>query len=423
MVNKMANARKVAALALQKIFVDGAYSNLAVNAFLKESDLTLEDKSFATALIYGVLDRKITLDYVISSFSKTPLKKLSPLTLNTLRVALYQIMFMDKVPESAAVNEAVKIIKKSKEARNAGFVNAVLRNALRAESLLPTGDSINDLSIRFSCPAGIIESFINDYGFETALVLLEEALKPAPLTVRVNTIKTNVNAFIEEVGNATDVKPFGAVVINKGIDINKNPLYKKGHFYVQDTASQTAVAVLNPKPNDKVLDMCAAPGGKSFAMALLMENKGEIISCDIYNHKCELIEKSAQRLGLSIIKPTVQDATVYNENFGEFDCILCDVPCSGLGIIRRKPDIKYKDFSEFDGLIPIQTAILNNAKNYLKKGGRLLYSTCTLRKKENDDIVNAFLSQNSNFSLEYSHTFMPHIDGTDGFYCALLIKN
>lgn len=419
----MANARKVAVLALGKIFNEGAYSNIAVNSFLKEADLTYADKAFATALIYGVLDRKITLDYVIKSFVKTPLKKLSPFTLNNLRVALYQIMFMDKIPESAAVNEAVKLVKKSKESRNAGFVNAVLRNVLRAEALLPTGDSVSDLSVIYSCPESIIESFISDYGKETAVIILAEALKPAPLTVRVNTTKTDVKTFITEIGDATEATPVGAVIINKGIDIANSPLYKKGHFYVQDTASQTAVSVLAPKPNDRVLDMCAAPGGKSFAMALLMENKGEIISCDIYDHKCELIKKSANRMGLDIIKPTVQDATVFNADFGEFDCVLCDVPCSGLGIIRRKPDIKYKAFSEFDGLIPIQTAILNNAKKYVKKGGRLIYSTCTLRKAENEDVINKFLAENSGFKLEYSHTFMPHIDGTDGFYCALLIKN
>lgn len=419
----MANARKVAVLALQKIFVDGAYSNIAVNSYLKETDLTPADKALATALIYGVLDRKITLDYVISSFIKTPIKKLSPFTLNVLRTALFQIMFMDKIPESAAVNEAVKLIKKSKESRNSGFVNAVLRNVLRAENLLPAGDTIQALSVIYSCPESIIESFINDYGKENAVSLLKEALKPAPLTVRVNTVKTDIETFINEMPDAVVVKPQGAVVINKGIDINNSLLYKQGHFYVQDTASQTAVAVLSPKPDDRVLDMCAAPGGKSFAMALLMENKGEIISCDIYDHKCELIKKSAERLGLDIIKPIAQDGTVFNAQFGKFDCVLCDVPCSGLGIIRRKPDIKYKDFLEFDGLLPIQKAILNNAKKYVKSGGKLLYSTCTLRKTENEDVINEFLAQNGDFKLEYSHTFMPHIDGTDGFFCALLIKN
>lgn len=418
----MANARKVAVLALQKIFVDGAYSNIAVNSYLKETDLTPADKALATALIYGVLDRKITLDYVISSFVKTPIKKLSPFTLNVLRTALFQIMYMDKIPESAAVNEAVKLIKKSKESRNSGFVNAVLRNVLRAETLLPTGDTVKELSVIYSCPESIIESFINDYGKETTIILLNDALKPAPLTVRVNTVKTDISTFIEEMPDTVAVEPDGAVVINKGIDINNNDLFKKGHFFVQDTASQIAVALLSPKPNDRVLDMCAAPGGKSFSMALLMGNKGEIISCDIYDHKCELIKKSANRLELDIIKPTVQDGTVYNADLGEFDCVLCDVPCSGLGIIRRKPDIKYKDFSEFDGLLPIQRAILNNAKKYVKTGGKLLYSTCTLRKAENEEIVNEFLAQNSDFGLEYIHTFMPHIDGTDGFFCALLIK-
>ncbi len=419
----MANARKVAVLALGKIFTDGAYSNLTVNSYLKETDLTPADKALATALIYGVLDRKITLDFVISSFVKTPIKKLSPFTLNVLRTALFQIMFMDKIPESAAVNEAVKLIKKSKESRNSGFVNAVLRNVLRTESLLPTGDTVKDLSVIYSCPESIIESFIKDYGKETAVILLNEALKPAPLTVRVNTVKSNIEAFLTEMPDAVAVKPYGAVVINKGIDINNNILYKEGHFHIQDTASQTAVSVLAPKPNDRVLDMCAAPGGKSFSMALLMENKGELISCDIYDHKCELIKKSANRLGLDIIKPTVQDGTVYNADLGEFDCVLCDVPCSGLGIIRRKPDIKYKAFAKFDDLLPIQKAILNNAKKYVKTGGKLLYSTCTLRKAENEDIINEFLAQNSDFKLEYSHTFMPHIDGTDGFYSALLIKN
>lgn len=422
LVNKMANARKVAVLALQKIFVDGAYSNIAVNSFLKDSDLSKEDKAFATALIYGVLDRKITLDYVIRSFIKTPIKKLSPFTLNTLRVAVYQIMFMDKIPDSAAVNEAVNLIKRSKESRNSGFVNAVLRNVLRSEKLLPNGDSVEDLSVIYSCPKEIIESFINDYGKENAIILLSEGLKPAPMTVRVNTLKTNLSEFIKNIGDATEAKPNGAVIINKGIDVASNPLYRDGLFFVQDTASQTAVSVLKPKAGDRVLDMCAAPGGKSFAMALLMENKGEVISCDIYDHKCELIKNSAKRLGLDIIKPTVQDATVYDKNLGEFDCVLCDVPCSGLGIIRRKPDIKYKDFIDFDGLLPIQKSILNNAKNYLKSGGKLLYSTCTLRKAENEDIVNEFLAQNDDFKLEYSHTFMPHTDNTDGFFCALLIK-
>ena len=420
----MANPRKVAVLALNKINNDGAYSNITVNAFFKQGDLTPQDKALATALIYGVSDRKITLDYVLKKFIKTPLKKLSPFVLDNLRVALFQIMYMDKIPQSAAVNEAVRLVKNSKESKHSGFVNGVLRNILREENLLPQDNSVNSLSIKFSCPVAIIESFIKDYGLDNTLSLLNESLKPAPLTVRVNTLKIDIDTFISELGTDCEkAEPQSAVIIKKGIDVQNSPLYKKGYFHVQDTASQTAVTVLSPKPNDRVLDMCAAPGGKSFTMAEIMENKGEIVSCDIYPHKCELIKKSAERLSLSIISPRVFDATVFNDNLGLFDCVLCDVPCSGLGIIRRKPDIKYKDFSEFQNLPSVQLKILSNAKNYLKPNGRLLYSTCTLRKAENEAVIDKFLSQNKDFKLEYSHTFMPHIDGTDGFFCALLIKN
>ena len=420
----MASGRKLAVKALLKINTDSAYSNLTLNSVFKESDASTSDKALATALVYGVLDRKITLDYVLGNFLKTPLKKVAPFTKEVLRTALYQIMFMDKIPDSAAVDEAVKLVKTSKESRNSGFVNAVLRNVLRAENLLPNGDSLEDLSVIYSCPTDIIRSFTEDYGIENTKKLLSESLKPAEITVRVNTIKTNVEEFENLIGvetQKTDID--GGLILKSGIDISQNELYKDGLFYVQDLASQKAVKVLDPKPDTRLLDMCAAPGGKSFTMALLMQNKGEIVSCDLYEKRVELIEKSAKRLGLDIINPKVSDATVYDGNLGEFDYILCDVPCSGLGVIRRKPDIKYKDFTEFDSLCEIQAKILNNAVKYLKKGGKILYSTCTLRKKENDDIVNNFLGNNKDFVCEFSHTFMPHTDGTDGFYCALLKNN
>ncbi len=420
----MANPRKLAVKALLKINTDSAYSNLTLNSLFKESDATTADKALATALVYGVLDRKITLDYVLGKFLKTPLKKVAPFTKEVLRTAVYQIMFMDKIPDSAAVDEAVKLVKTSKESRNSGFVNAVLRNVLRAENLLPQGDSIEDLSVIYSCPTDIIKSFIGDYGIENTKKLLSESLKPAEITVRVNTLKINVEEFEDLIGVETQKTNIDdGLFLKSGIDVSQNELYKDGLFYVQDLASQKAVSVLNPAVDTRVLDMCAAPGGKSFTMALLMRNKGEIVSCDLYPKRVELIEKSAKRLGLDIINPKVNDATVYDSSLGKFDFILCDVPCSGLGVIRRKPDIKYKDFTEFDSLCEIQSKILNNAVKYLKKGGKILYSTCTLRKKENDDIVNNFLEKNKDFVCEYSHTFMPHTDGTDGFYCALLVNN
>lgn len=406
---------------------DAAYSNIALNAVLRESGLENADRAFASAIFYGVLDRRITIDFVLSKFIKTPLSKVAPFTLEVLRSAVYQIMFMDKVPDSAAVNEAVKLIKSSRESRNAGFANAVLRNALRSEITLPQGNDPHSLSVRYSCPEWIIKSFITDYGAETAEELLKESLKPAPVVIRVNTLKTDtatLKAELQKCGIPTDsAESENALILKKGIDAADFDLYKKGYFYAEDISSQTAVSVLNPKKGERVLDMCAAPGGKSFTMALLMENAGKIISCDLYEQRVGLIKSGAERLGIDIIKPMTADACVFNEDLGEFDCILCDVPCSGLGVLRRKPDIKYKPENDFTELTAIQYKILENAARYLKKGGRILYSTCTLRRSENEKLVNSFIMQYNGFHKMYEHTYLPHIDKTDGFYCALIVKD
>ena len=422
----MANPRKLAASVLVKIEKDAAYSNITLAAAFKENELSFEDKKLASALVYGVLDRKITLDYVLSQFMKTPIKKTAPFTLQVLRCALYQIMYMDKIPESAAVNEGVKLIKKSKESRNAGFVNAVLRSVLRAESLLPQGDTAAELSVRYSTPHWIVESFVKDYGTDTAKALLEENLKAPKVTLRANTLKITADELVEKL-KAEGIFAFSgdtenSVILEKGIDITQSELYKKGFFHVQDTASQKAVAVLSPKKGDRVLDMCAAPGGKSVTMAEIMENEGEIISCDLYEHKLKLIGDTAERLGLDIIKPMLNDATVYNPNLRCFDAVLCDVPCSGFGVIRRKPEIKYKPVEDFKELQEIQYSILCNAVKYLKKEAKILYSTCTLRKGENEENIEKFLKNHNGFDKIYEHTYMPHTDGTDGFYCALLVK-
>lgn len=409
-----------------KVENDSAYSNIALNAVLRESRLENADRAFASAVFYGVLDRKITIDFILSKFIKTPIKRVAPFTLEVLRSAVYQIMFMDKVPDSAAVNEAVKLIKSSKENRNAGFANAVLRNILRNEITLPDGNDPHSLSVRYSCPERIINSFINDYGVDTAEELLKESLKPAPVVIRVNTLKTDtktLKAKLEKCGIPSQTaETENALILKKGIDAADFDLYKSGFFYAEDISSQTAVSVLNPKKGERVLDMCAAPGGKSFTMALLMENAGEIISCDLYEQRVGLIKSGAERLGIDIIKPMTADACVYNEDFGVFDCILCDVPCSGLGVLRRKPDIKYKPESDFTELQKLQYRILENAARYLKKGGRILYSTCTLRREENEKLVNSFIMEYNGFHKMYEHTYFPHIDKTDGFYCALLTK-
>ena len=420
----MINPRKAAVTVLTKIQKDNAYSNLTLKDFLKDAKLPKEDIHFVSALVYGVLDRRITLDYVLSQFMKTPINKTAPFTLNVLRTALYQIMYMDKIPESAAVNEAVKIIKKSKESRNAGFVNAVLRSALRETVELPNGNTARELSIRFSAPEWLVNSFLADYGVENTIALLGESLKPAPTVIRGNNIKTDTTALASELKNLGLNTESGTIenslLLEKGTDIGANPLFKKGLFHVEDLASQTALSVLELKKGERVLDICAAPGGKSFTMAEIMENKGEIVSCDLYEQRVELIKSGAERLGLDIIKPIASDATVFNENLGKFDCILCDVPCSGLGVIRRKPDIKYKPESDFGELENIQYAILCNAVKYLKRGGRILYSTCTLRKAENENLVFRFTKEYNTFRIIKEQTLMPHTDNTDGFYYALL---
>lgn len=422
----MTNPRKLAVNILIKIEKDGAYSNLALSEFFKDTDLSSENKAFVSALVYGVLDRKITLDYVLSKFLKTPIKKTAPFTLNVLRTALYQIMFMDKIPESAAVNEAVKLIKKSKESRNSGFVNAVLRSVLRSDNLIPQDNSINSLSVKFSAPIYMVESFVSDYGVDTAISLLEESLKSAPFTLKVNTIKTDKEALKTELENIGISARLGnienSLILEKGINLKKNEFFKKGYFHIEDEASQRAISVLNPSENERLLDICAAPGGKTFTIAEQMLNKGEIIACDLYPHRVALIDEGAKRLGIGIIKTKACDATVFDDSLGVFDAVLCDVPCSGFGVIRRKPDIKYKQIEDFCELEAIQKSILSNAVKYLKKGGRILYSTCTLRKKENEDVVHSFLEENKEFSLVTEKTLMPHIDKTDGFYYALMEK-
>ena len=270
----------------------------------------------------------------------------------------------------------------------------------------------------------MVESFLGDYGVENTVAVLEERLKAAPVCLRDNNVKTDKESLLAELGKldiaAISGEPKNSLLLEKGTDIGANALFKKGLFHVEDLASQTALSVLELKKGERVLDMCAAPGGKSFTMAEMLENSGEVVSADLYEQRVELIKNGAKRLGLVSIKPIVADATVYDSSLGEFDAILCDVPCSGLGVIRRKPDIKYKPQTDYKELQDIQYKILTNAVKYLKKGGRILYSTCTLRREENENLVNRFIKEYNTFYKAEEKTLMPHINNTDGFYYALL---
>lgn len=420
----MNNPRKLAADALLKIEVDKAYSNLTLNNVLSKTQLSSADKSLCTSIFYGVLDRKITLDYVIKKFISTPIKKIKPYTLTVLRCGIYQIMYMDRIPNSAVVNESVKLIKQSNESYNSGFVNGLLRNFLRDGITIPTGNDINSISVTYSCPAQIVSILIRDLGIENTKKFLESSLDVPPTFIRVNTNKTNTKELSQNLldyGVTTkEVDVPNTLSISNLKNIENINEFTNGLFHVEDLSCQQALQFLDLKPDSRVLDVCAAPGGKTFTAAQTSYN-GQVISCDLHEHRVKLIENGAKRLNLNNVKACVQDATEFNEQFGLFDRIICDVPCSGLGVIRRKPDIKYKNISDLDELINIQKKILVNSLKYLKADGKLLYSTCTLNSNENRGVVD-FALKGTDFKVVYEHTFLPHIDGGDGFYAAVITK-
>ncbi|MBP3706019.1 MAG: 16S rRNA (cytosine(967)-C(5))-methyltransferase RsmB [Clostridia bacterium] len=422
----MMNARKIAVKALSDIYKSGAYSNITLKNIFSQIQLSTTDKSFISALFYGVLDRKITIDCVLKKFLRKPVEKLGVITYAALQIAIYQIMFMDKTPDSAAVNESVNIVKNSREKYNSSLVNAILRSYLREGFVIPSENDINSLSIRFSCPEWIIDSFISDYGIDDTVKFLENSLIKPPITLRVNTQRTTAEELLQKLkceNINTEIVAENALSVIGSIDIENSPSFKKGYFHVQDMASQKSLSVLTPAANERILDLCASPGGKTFTMAQMMQNKGEIFAFDLYPHRVQMIHSGAKRLGLDIVKSYIGDATVFNDKIGKFNAVLCDVPCSGLGVIRRKPEIKYKENAVDNTIADIQLKILDNATNYLEDNGRILYSTCTLRKIENELLIKAFLDKHHEYEVKYQHTYMPHIDGTDGFYCALLTKS
>ena len=422
-MNSVATAREIAARCVLKVSEDKAYSNLVLNSALKNSDLSADDKALCTTLFYGTLDRMVTIDFFLKKLIKTKLSKISPYTLCVLRTAVFQIKYLEKVPHSAAVNEAVNLVKNSDEAYNSNFTNAVLRNLLRTEITLPSGNSIYDISVSCSAPEWIVSMLIPSYGAEFTRAFLKESLLPPPTYIRVNTQKTDTttlkNLLACENVEVKDTLLPDALVI-KGAAIEQLESYKKGLFFVQDISCQMAVKMLNLNESDRLLDICAAPGGKSFCAAM---SGCEVVACDLYEHRTGLIDSGASRLGLTKVSTKTADATAFSQEFGLFSAAICDVPCSGIGVIRRKPDIKYNKTEDFAGLISTQRSILDNADKYLSKGGKLLYSTCTLNIAENRENVDFFLSQHPNYILAQEHTFSPQNENSDGFYAALLIKN
>lgn len=425
----MKSARQTAFEILNKIQRDGSYSNLALDAALDKANIDAKEKKLASALVYGVTERRITLDYNIELYLSQPLKKLKPQALTALRIGAYQILFMDKIPDSAAVNESVTLVKKNGAAFAGGLVNAVLRK-IAANG--PKDDG--SMSVKYSAPEWLCEMWCKNYGSQNAEKILEASFGATETVLRVNTERTTADELTDLLkSEGFEAEPNttaeNSLVLKSGGAVHKTNCYKKGLFHVQDTASQLCCKALEVRPGDTVIDICAAPGGKSFTLAETMKNSGKILSCDIYEHRLKLIKDGAERLGLTNIETMLNDGSVRNDLIPKVDKILCDVPCSGLGVIRKKPEIRYKKSDEVDKLADLQYAILCISSNYLKVGGELVYSTCSLNPDENEKIIDKFLSEHNDFesvkvfprlkryNVDTDHiTLMPHIHGCDGFF-------
>lgn len=408
--------RLIAFEILYKILQDDSYSNIAVDSMLGKNQCSDSDKSFVTALVYGVIERKLTLEYIIGSHLKN---KAKPKVRVILLMGAYQILFMDKVPSSAAVNESVQLAKIIKQEYYCPLINAVLHKIDGDRDII---DKSDDLSVKYSVPEHLIGLWNKAYGKEKVSSFLPFVNGKAPLFAVPNPLMTD-SAKLTEIlkDEGTDCVQYGDLVkINGTVSFHSSKAFNGGLFHVQDISCYRCCKALEPKAGDTVLDVCAAPGGKSFTIAGLMKNKGSIYSFDIHSHRVKLIEDGAKRLGFSCIKAGIQDASVINNDMPQADKILCDVPCSGFGIIRRKPEIRYKNLDSIKELPVIQKRILSVSAGYLKQGGRLVYSTCTLNKRENEKVVDEFLKENQDFTLIDSVTAFPSEEGNDGFYYAVI---
>ena len=425
-------ARETALNALITCRRQSGWSNAVLKQTIARDKLDPREAALATRLCYGVVQNRGRLDFYLRQLLTGSLKKLHPAVRDILHMGLYQIYDMDKIPDSAAVNESVTLARKYGAPGSDRLVNAVLRNAVRTKGTLQEPTSYEDC---YSHPAELVSLL------KTALPkgTLEGVLKAnneAPKTViQVNTLKTTADALLEQLRReGVEAEPHGwmpdCLVLGSTGSLEKLPSFQQGLFYVQDPASRLSVRCAGLQKGFRVLDCCAAPGGKSFAAAMAMEGRGSICSCDIHPHKIQLIENGAARLGLDILQARLQDASEFVPEWeGAMDAVLVDAPCSGLGIIRKKPDIRYRDLKENEALPALQKKILANQARYVKKGGVLLYSTCTLLPRENQEVVEDFLKTHPEFSLEKLElppifpenttgmlTLLPGQWDTDGFF-------
>ena len=433
------DAREAALLTLNACHRQGGWSDGVLKKQLAAAKLDSRDAALATQLCFGVLQNQLLLDFYLSRFSNIALSRMEDKVLQALRLGAYQMLFLDRIPHSAAVNCSVEMTKKlCKNPRAAGMVNGILRSFERSLDRLPAipnQDPVAYLSILYSHPEWLVKEFCMTLGENEGAKLLDADNHQPPMTVMVNTLRGTAEQVAQRLKEQkVEVTPHpwlsDCLILSKTGDLEGLEAFREGFFYVQDPASRLAVEAAEVRPGMRVLDCCAAPGGKSFAAGIAMGNEGEILSCDIHPHKKKLIQAGADRLGLSIIHPMTADGKVFRPEWeGAFDRVLVDAPCSGLGVIRKKPDIRYKDPEPLKGLPEVQRAILSNAARYVRPGGILLYSTCTLLSRENEEVVWWFLEGHKDFKAEAFTlpgpvatagdglmTLLPHRHGTDGFF-------
>ena len=439
------DAREAALLTLNTCQRQGGWSDGALKKQLAAGGLEGREAALATQLCFGVVQNEMLLDFYISKFSNIPLRRMESKVVQALRLGLYQMLFLSKIPQSAAVNCSVELTRTHcKNPRAPGMVNAILRSLQRNLNQLPTipqNDLAEYFSILYSHPVWLVEALLPLLGSEGTAEFLQANNSQPPMTAMVNTTKATAQEatdLLAEQGVEVTPHPWleNCLILNKTGNLERLDAYGQGLFYVQDPASRLMALASGAAPGMRVLDMCAAPGGKSFAAAIQMDNQGEVISCDLHPHKKKLIQDGDDRLGLSIIKPMTADGKVRREEWvSAFDLVLVDAPCSGLGVIRKKPDIRYKDPKPLEDLPQVQQAILENAAGYVKAGGVLMYSTCTILPRENGEVVSAFLEKHPEFVREAFElpgaagrveageiTLWPQVHQTDGFFICKLRK-
>ncbi len=403
----MDKPREIALKTLVSIEQEKSYSNIILNKMIKENSkiLSEKDKAFISELVYGIISMKLTLDEIIKKYSNIKIKKISIWILNVLRMGTYQIIFLDKVPKSAAVNESVNLAKRYGHKASSNFVNAILRKINKSDydELFLIKNDIERISKTRSMPEWIIKELLKDRNIEEVDKICKNLNNRPKVQIRVNTLKTTKEE-LETILQKEDIKCSRIEEMPNFLDANiKNienfEYFKKGYFTVQDISAGLTAEILSPKENEIILDACAAPGGKTTYMAELMKNKGEVIAWDIHKHRVDLIKENANRLGIDIIKAETQDSTKFNPKYENyFDKILLDVPCLGIGVIKRKPDIKWqKSEKDIQEIVDLQFKILENISRYLKPGGFLVYSTCSILKEENEEQIEKFLEKHSEY--------------------------